>query len=222
MTRFTDFEKAMIGRAKAQSRPVALTGFARIAAFGRELAAHYNHAAVKAQVRRDLSRLSERMLADIGLTSGDVEGVAMLTANQTVRLERPLAGEIGSFLYDVALRPVVRAVRKRQAYAALTALDDRMLNDIGLEREQIPAFVQALSGDRPAAEESPETVETAPPFGVWNRYRATARELGQLDNHMLADIGMVRGDIDWVAEELAVRSFRGTANSNDDTAPRAA
>jgi uncharacterized protein YjiS (DUF1127 family) len=220
MTRFTDFEKAMIGRAKAQSRPAALTGFARIAAFGRALAGRYTHAAVKAQVVRDLSRLSDRMLADVGLNRGDVAAVAALTANETVRLERSLAGEIGSFLYDLILRPVVRMARKRHAYATLMALDDRMLNDIGIDRGDIPAFVKGLSGDRPAEQTSAETVETTPTFGVWNRYRATARELGQLDNHMLADIGMVRGDIDWVAEELAVRSFRGIANAN--TTPRAA
>jgi uncharacterized protein YjiS (DUF1127 family) len=221
MTRFTDFEKAMIGRAKAQSRPAARTGFARIAAFGRALAGRYTHAAVKAQVVRDLARLSDRMLADVGLNRGDVEAVAILTANETVRLERSIASEIGSFLYDLILRPVVRMARKRHAYATLMALDDRMLNDIGIDREDIPAFVKGLSGDRPAEQDaSAETVETAPTFGVWNRYRATARELGQLDNHMLADIGMVRGDIDWVAEELAVRSFRGIANAN--STPRAA
>lgn len=221
MTRFTDFEKAMIGRAKAQSHPVARTGFPRIAAFGRALAAHYTHAAVKAQVQRELARLSDRMLADIGLTRGDVAGVAALTAHETAQVERSLARETGSFLYDLVLRPIVRMVRKRNAYTTLMALDDRMLADIGIDREDIPGFVKGLTGDRP--QETPvETDETAPALGVWNRYRAAARELGQLDNHMLADIGMVRGDIDWVAEELAVRSFRGTANSNDDTAPRAA
>lgn len=224
MTRFTEFEKAMLGRAKTPARPVALQGFARIAAFGRALVAHYEHAAVAAKVVRDLRRLSDRMLADIGLTRGDIERVAKLTADQTVRIERPLAAETGSFLYDLLVRPVVRFARKRRAYASLMALDDRMLRDIGLTREEIPALVKRLTGDRPAVVEAQtaavEPEAAAPTLGVWNRYRATARELGQLDNHMLADIGFVRGDIDWVAEELAVRSFRGTANAN--STPRAA
>jgi uncharacterized protein YjiS (DUF1127 family) len=224
MTRFTEFEKALVGRAKTPARPVALQGFARIAAFGRALGVHYKHAAIEAQAARDLQRLSDRMLADIGLTRGDIDRVAKLTANQTQPVERSLAAETGSFLYDLLLRPVVRFVRKRRAYASLMALDDRMLRDIGIDREDIPALVKRLSGDRPQLiETEAETVagaETAPSFGVWNRYRATARELGQLDNHMLADIGFVRGDIDWIAEELAVRSFRGTANAN--SAPRAA
>ena len=224
MTRFTEFEKAMLDRAKTPARPAALQGFARIAAFGRALGAHYKHAAVEVQAARDLRRLSDRMLADIGLTRGDIERVAKLTANQIQPVERSLTVEVGSFLCDLLARPVVRFVRKRRAYASLMALDDRMLRDIGIAQEEIPALVKRLSGDRPqfvgAAAETVENPETAPSFGVWNRYRATARELGQLDNHMLADIGFVRGDIDWVAEELAVRSFRGTANANN--APRAA
>lgn len=224
MTRFTEFEKAMLGRATTPARPVALQGFARIAAFGRALGAHYRHAAIAAQGARDLRRLSDRMLADIGLTRGDIERVAKLTADQSVRVERSLAAETGSFLYDLLLRPVVRFARKRRAHASLMALDDRMLRDIGLTREEIPMLVRRLTGDRPAVVEAQagvvEPEATAPSFGVWNRYRATARELGQLDNHMLADIGFVRGDIDWVAEELAVRSFRGTANAN--SAPQAA
>jgi uncharacterized protein YjiS (DUF1127 family) len=224
MTRFTEFEKAMLGRAKTPARPVALQGFTRIAAFGRALVAHYRHSAVEAQVARDLRRLSDRMLADIGLTRGDIERVAKMTADQSVRVERPLAAETVSFLYDLLVRPVVRFVRKRRAYSSLMALDDRMLRDIGLTREEIPTLVKRLSGDRPTLVEAPvdfvEASEATPTFGLWNRYRATARELGQLDNHMLADIGFVRGDIDWVAEELAVRSFRGTANAN--STPRAA
>lgn len=224
MTRFTEFEKAMLGRAKTPARPVALEGFARIAAFGRALVAQYQHAAVAAKVARDLRRLTDRMLADIGLTRGDIDRVAKLTADQTVRIGRPLAAETGSFLYDLLVRPLVRFVRKRRAYASLMALDDRMLRDIGLTREEIPVLVKRLTGDRPAAVEAQtaavESEAAAPTFGLWNRYRATARELGQLDNHMLADIGFVRGDIDWVAEELAVRSFRGTANAN--STPRAA
>jgi len=220
MTRFTDFEKAMLNQAKAEGRPVASTGFTRIAGFARALAAHYKHAAVKAQVTRELARLSDRMLADMGLGRADIEGVAVLTAQQTAPVARSLVAETASFLYDLALRPVVRFVRKRNAYNTLVGLDDRVLRDIGLAREEIPGYVRSLSGDRPAKQLASDDAETAPSLGVWNRYRATARELAQLDNHMLADIGMVRGDIDWVAEELAVRSFRGIANNN--SAPRAA
>ena len=47
----------------------------------------------------------------------------------------------------------------------------------------------------------------------WARSRAAAKELYNLDNRALNDIGMVRGDIDWVAEELAFRSLR-PANKN--------
>jgi uncharacterized protein YjiS (DUF1127 family) len=34
---------------------------------------------------------------------------------------------------------------------------------------------------------------------AWRRYRAAARELSQLSDHDLSDIGIGRGDIDYVA-----------------------
>ena len=43
----------------------------------------------------------------------------------------------------------------------------------------------------------------------WNRSRAAARTLRSLDDRTLDDIGFVRGDIDWVSEELASRSVHG-------------
>jgi uncharacterized protein YjiS (DUF1127 family) len=215
MTRFTDFEKAMVGRAKTPVRPAAAEGFARIAAFGRALGAHFRHATVRAQVRRDLAHLSDRMLADIGMTRGDIEVVAEFTAHQAAPVERSLTGEVGALAYDLLLRPLVRFVRRRRAYENLMALDDRMLRDIGLTRDEIPALVRSLTGDRPAWQAAPEKpAEATPALRLWNRYRATARELGQLDNQTLADIGFVRGDIDWVAEELAIRSLSRPANAN--------
>lgn len=220
MTRFTKFEKAMVSRAETPARPAQLAGLARIAAFGGALVAHFRHAAIRQKVARELGALSDRMLADIGLTRGDIDHVATLTADQTVRIERPLGAELGSFLYDVAVRPVVRVVRRRRAYENLMALDDRMLRDIGITRDEIPTLVKRLSGERPDWAAAQGTAE-ASGFRLWSRYRATARELGQLDNQTLADIGFVRGDIDWVAEELAVRSLNTAANANSRT-PRAA
>lgn len=213
MTRFMEFEKAMVGRAKTPAHPAASAGFARIAAFGRALGAHFRHAAIRQKVVRELGELSDRMLADIGLTRGDIEHVATVTADQAVRLERSLGAELGSFLYDLVARPVVRFVRRHRAYENLMALDDRMLRDIGITRDEIPMLVKRLTGDRPVWD-APHAAPEAPSFRLWNRYRATARELGQLDNQTLADIGFVRGDIDWVAEELAIRSLNSAANAN--------
>jgi uncharacterized protein YjiS (DUF1127 family) len=38
---------------------------------------------------------------------------------------------------------------------------------------------------------------------AWRRYRAAVRELSQLSDHDLSDIGIGRGDIDYVARRPA-------------------
>ena len=51
-----------------------------------------------------------------------------------------------------AYRGIVDAVRKRRTIAELSRLDDHLLTDIGIDREQIPTIAQGLiapSGDAP-------------------------------------------------------------------------
>lgn len=219
MTRLIDLELTMDRRATMPASVASVDGFARIAGFGRSLANRWRHAARKHQVMQELAALNERMLSDIGLNRGDTERVAELTAQAYAPVDGTLFHEVGSLLRDLLVRPLVRFSRRRRAYQNLMALDDRMLSDIGLTRDEIPAVVKSLTGEAPAWNSDAGEVST---LRVWNRYRAAAKELGQLDNHMLADIGIVRGDIDWVAEELAVRSVRPAANTNSSSAPRAA
>jgi uncharacterized protein YjiS (DUF1127 family) len=219
MTRLIDLELTMDRRATMPASVVSVDGFARIAAFGRSLANRWRHAGRKHQVMQELAVLNERMLADVGLTRGDTERVAELTAQAYAPVDGTLFQETKSLVRDLVVGPLVRFARRRRAYHNLMALDDRMLRDIGLTRDEIPAVVKSLTGEAPAWSSDAEEVST---IRVWNRYRAAAKELGQLDNHMLADIGIVRGDIDWVAEELAVRSARPAANANSNSAPRAA
>jgi uncharacterized protein YjiS (DUF1127 family) len=213
-----DLELTTDRRATMPASVASVDGFARIAAFGRSLVNRWRHASRKRHVLQELAVLNDRMLADIGLNRGDVERVAELTAQAYAPIDGTLFQEFTSLVRDLVVVPAVRFARRRRAYHNLMALDDRMLRDIGLTREEIPAIVKTLTGNRPAwAGEAEEGSR----LRMWNRYRATAKELGQLDNHMLADIGIVRADIDWVAEELAIRSTR-PANANDSSAPRAA
>jgi uncharacterized protein YjiS (DUF1127 family) len=96
------------------------------------------------------------------------------------------------------------------------ALDERMLRDIGVSRGDIPAVVAGIS-------RLADTTDSNDPLDAlrrWNRSRSAAKTLNALDSRMLNDMGFVRGDIDWVAEELAVRSL-APANANKP-APRAA
>ena len=219
MTRLMDLELTTDSRATMPASVASVDGFARIAAFGRSLVTRWRHAARKHQVLQELAVLNERMLADVGLTRGDSERVAELTAQAYAPIDGTLFQELQSLVQDLVVRPVARFARRRRAYHNLMALDDRMLRDIGLTRDEIPAVVKTLTGEAPAWSSDAEEVST---IRVWNRYRAAAKELGQLDNHMLADIGIARGDIDWVAEELAIRSVRPAANANNSSAPRAA
>ncbi len=51
-----------------------------------------------------------------------------------------------------AYRGIADAVRKRRTIAELSRLDDHLLDDIGIDREQIPTIAQGLiapSGDAP-------------------------------------------------------------------------
>ncbi|MGD9741308.1 MAG: DUF1127 domain-containing protein [Dongiaceae bacterium] len=193
MTRFTEVEKAMVGQANTLA-PHA-TGFVGA------LVARFRHAAVRRQVAHELSELSDRTLADIGIVRADIDRVATVTADQAV----PTGGSLGlgAFLGTALVRPVVRYIRRRRAYDNLMALDDRMLNDIGISRDEIPALVRSLTGARPA----------------WAT--AAGRPIAQDGTGTLAEMGFARGDTSRVAEELAVRSLNSAANANS-RAPRAA
>jgi hypothetical protein len=52
------------------------------------------------------------------------------------------------------------------------------------------------------------------PLKQGNLWRDAHKQLSQPDNRMLSDIALVRGDIDWVADELAGRAVRQPANAN--------
>ena len=101
------------------------------------------------------------------------------------------------------------------AMAELMALDDRLLADIGLSRGQIPAAV----GSARIGWLRDEVDSLVRPFRLWQRSIEATRALHSLDDRALADAGMLRSEIGWVAAELAERSLT-PANSN--RLPRAA
>jgi uncharacterized protein YjiS (DUF1127 family) len=105
---------------------------------------------------------------------------------------------------------IVEARRRQAAIDELMALDDRMLADIGLARENISAAV----GFEPHFGWFREGVASlAHPFRLWQRSIDATRTLKTLDDRALNDVGMLRGEIGWVATELAERSLT-PANSN--------
>jgi uncharacterized protein YjiS (DUF1127 family) len=162
----------------------------------------------RAALRRELMSLDDRLLADIGLTRGDVEAAAARAA-----LEPQPCGMSGSFGPADLLRRIAERIgesfRRRAAAAELMALDDRLLADIGLSRSDIPAAV----GTARLGWLKDEIDSLVRPFRLWQRSLDASRALNTLDDRALLDAGMLRAEIGWVAAELAERSL-APANSN--------
>jgi uncharacterized protein YjiS (DUF1127 family) len=204
MTRFTASEKVMLGRAMA---PATVTETIAPATVGGALRALT--AAILRPLRRQaivdrLERLEDRMLQDIGVERCEIAAIAESVSSR----QAPTIGLALENLVAVLGGTLAAWSERRAALRELSALDDRMLRDIGITRADIPAVVAGMTAVR--------HVEGADPLEAvrrWARSRAAAQDLNALDNRTLDDIGMVRGDIDWVAEELAVRSLR-PANTN--------
>jgi uncharacterized protein YjiS (DUF1127 family) len=167
----------------------------------------------RAQITRELQGLDERMLRDIGVTKSEIDRVAA----DSVGGEEWVVVAVAKYLG----RKLAAWSSRRDAFRRLMALDDRMLADIGLNRTQIPEVVKAMRYTPAGSVEGSFESEVVLPLKQWNLWRDAHKQLSQLDNRMLSDIGLVRGDIDWVAEELAGRAVRKPANANA-TAPHKA
>ena len=169
----------------------------------------------RAQVLSELRGLDNRMLSDIGITQSDIAHVAACSVDG--KDEWMIVS-----LAKYAMRKLSAWHRRHEAYRILMALDDRTLRDIGLERDEIPALVKVMHGQYQS-----ETVDGAfeteivQPLKQWRLWQVAHKQLSRLDNRTLSDIGLVRGDIDWVAEELATRAVAKPANANT-VAPKAA
>jgi uncharacterized protein YjiS (DUF1127 family) len=124
----------------------------------------------------------------------------------TPRAPRP---ELGPF---AALR---RWNFRRRTINRLASLDDRLLDDIGLVRANIPEFVRSLdkavvSGRIEGQTAAQRVRKVRGPLQVlrqWNLSRRAAGEMARLDSEALADLGYVKGDVDWVPEVLAERKL---------------
>jgi uncharacterized protein YjiS (DUF1127 family) len=160
----------------------------------------------RAQIARELQSLDERMLRDIGVSKSEIDRVAGESVGGQEWVVVALAKYLG--------RKLAAWSSRRDAYRRLTALDDRMLADIGLRRSDIPAVVKAMDHAPAGSAEGSFESEVVLPLKQWNLWRDAHKQLSQLDNRMLSDIGLVRGDIDWVADELADRAVRKPANVN--------
>jgi uncharacterized protein YjiS (DUF1127 family) len=218
MTRILEKEKVAHGLAMTPAATTRRAAQGRLDAAVAAYAAARQRAAQRRDMIEELQSLDDRTLADIGLRRDDIEEAV----DQTVGPKGPslsaIAAEAGLGVAQALGNALTGWYRRQRAYDELMALDDTMLRDIGITRGDIAELVERLS-------RSPEPVpaqawrleeELVRPIRQWNRSRAAARTLQALDDHMLTDIGLVRGEIDEVAETMAARSLQ-PANANQTT-----
>jgi uncharacterized protein YjiS (DUF1127 family) len=216
MYRTTANEKVVLGRAEMPEVTTRKTGFGALAVFAKHVTNSVRHTLEFTSIARQLAALNDRELADIGLTRGDIPAVAARSV--TAPKAPSLVAAFGEMVQDLLITPVVLWNKRRAAYSALNALDNRMLADIGVARAEIADVVKGMhkSVSYPAV-----SLDLVAPIAAWNRARLTANQLYKLEDRMLHDIGVVRGDIEWVAGEVALKA---AANRNQPTGhtPRAA
>jgi uncharacterized protein YjiS (DUF1127 family) len=197
-------------------------GFAAFARFGKTLASTARRIYARTQLENELYGLDDRSLNDIGVGRGSIPALAReaLPAGE----DGDLFAEFSRMVVNGVLRPAIDWNRRRKARATLSALDDRLLADIGLARHEINAHVARLSGaingPLPATVAAMEEDFTAP-LRAWSAARATVKELSRLTDRQLLDIGVIRGDISDLAGDLAERGLAANTNTQA-SAPKAA
>jgi uncharacterized protein YjiS (DUF1127 family) len=223
MYRMMTNEKVAGSVALAPTVTTRVTGTSAISNFARAVVNSARRVLTRASVAQELSLLDDRMLADIGVNRAEIGRVASKAI--AVSGEPTLFQAFSRAVFAVFVQPVLRHLHRRQVYNMLMSLDDRMLADIGLNRYDIADYVRTLEHSNEPAQSLLAATEQdlVAPLRAWNRARLTARQLAKLDDRMLVDIGVVRGDIDWLAGEIARRTVV-VANGNQvgNHAPRAA
>jgi uncharacterized protein YjiS (DUF1127 family) len=211
MYRTTANEKVVLGRADMPEATARKTGFGALAVFAKRVINSMRHSLERTAIGRELAALNDRELADIGLTRAEISAVAEKSV--TVPVQPSLVAAFGEMLHDLVVAPVALWNKRRVAFSALNALDNRMLADIGVARAEIADVVKGIhkSVSYPAV-----SLDLVAPIAAWNRARQTANQLYKLEDRMLLDIGVVRGDIEWLASEVAHKAA-SAANRNQPT-----
>ena len=149
-----------------------------------------------------MARLSEQELDLIqqARSGGESFARAKAKAAQLARREQPSQGRTAGlsalvdFVATNIVGPIKLAMARRKTIAQLRGLDDRLLADIGLERGMLDQAADGVAAREAGIQTKP--VGVVANIRAWLTRRATIRELQALDDRMLADIGIARGDIE--------------------------
>jgi uncharacterized protein YjiS (DUF1127 family) len=166
----------------------------------------------------ELNQLSDRMLADIGLTRSQIVEVATLLAAPADGTRRHSKLAQQSIFVRMRL-----AQQRRKSIRELEQLPDRILADIGIARGRIPAAVDeimekrnapvatSITGGSPVHGLLAHLEGAVRPLRQWQLSRLAAGQIARLGSATLADLGYVKGDVDWVPEVLASRKIANTS-----------
>ena len=215
MARFTEMEKMAVNRAKVAVGTTELTAGESVRHFAASIGRRLANRARRNAVTRELMGLSNRMLDDLGMVRADIAATAKLTADRAYPVNGTVLGDLRTLVDGTMVRPVADFFARRAVETSLRSLDDRMLADVGLTRADIPAVVRNTHRASKQAEAGFDTVDQ---IRVYNRTRIAAKQLGAYDDRMLDDMGLVRGDIQWVAKKLATRSVAANVNGAESRA----
>ncbi len=197
------------------------TGFAALNRFGAVLVNSARRHFKRAAIERELARLDNRMLADLGLVRNDIGFVAEQAV--TVPGEGTLFQEFSRLVFNALVRPVVEWNRRREIYDQLMSMDDRMLADIGMTRYDAAEYVRRLG--REVQEPLPEVLaameqDVTAPIRAWKPRPHDRPSARSADRPSAGGYRVVRGDIDELAQEVA-RKAVANLNFRPET-PKAA
>ena len=147
-----------------------------------------------AQVLQNAQRLQYETL--VGLLSRGAAFVAKWTG----------LAALAAAIDDGILRTLRSALRRRSAIGELKRLDDHLLHDIGLERSMVESYVDTLSAEEMERARKPRAAHKG--LRHWLQRRRAIRELEALDDHQLADIGVLRSMIPATVDEAMERKAR--------------
>ena len=131
----------------------------------------------------------------------DAKVVRMIAESHAAR-NRYVAGLIASGVKAV-FEPAIKWNRKRATRRALAELDTHLLQDTGLDRADIDAY---LADDKPGVIAG-GFAAIANAYKIWNTARQTKQALLRLTDAQLNDIGLTRFDVEMLADEIRAGTF---------------